>query len=329
MQEQKKMPRICLINLYIGKLPNYFQLWLNSCKYNPTIDFLLFTDDKTLYDYPTNVKVKYITFEEIKKYIQNKFEFTISLDAPYKFCDYKPAYGYIFSEYLTDYDFWGHCDIDLIFGNIRKFLNKIELNNYDKIFKCGHFTLYKNNEKMVNSFKEMIIDDKPMYLKVYSNRDSFFFEEREKKHDGLLNYWCNNDKYRVYTEDCCIADISFKYNNFILTKFKKKHIFKWVVAQEVCELKGIYLEKNKLFEMEYMYVHLQKRNMKCPKQKNAFYSTVLIIPNKFLYNYEIKNKKDFKKSIKFMTIYNKKYINIKSKNIYEKLIKRKKNKKNE
>ena len=323
MQKQKEIPKICLINVYIGKLPNYFQLWLDSCRYNPSIDFLLFTDDKTKYDYPENVKVKYISFQEIKTYIQNKFDFAISLDAPYKFCDYKPAYGYIFSEYLTDYEFWGHCDIDLIFGNVRKFLNRIDLTSYDKVFKCGHFTLYKNNIKMINSFKEMIVDNEPMYLKVYSSKDSFFFDEWGKNQDGLLNYWINNDKYRVYTDDSCIADISFKYNNFILTRLKRKHVFEWNTNQVDCELYGLYIENNKLLKKEYMYVHFQKRDMKYEKKENNK-KKIIIFPNGFLYNDGIKTKKDFKKYINIMTIYNKKYIEVKLKNIHKEIIKRKK-----
>lgn len=115
-----KESSICLVVLYFGKLPNYFELWLESCKYNETINFLLFTDDKTEYDYPDNVTVIYTSFENIKSQIQSKFDFKISLERPYKLCDYRPAYGYIFNEYLKEYDFWGHCDLDVIFRKSKK-----------------------------------------------------------------------------------------------------------------------------------------------------------------------------------------------------------------
>lgn len=90
---------------YFGKFNNYFQLFLNSCKFNKNYDWLFFTDDKTVYDYPDNVTVKYTSFEEIRSFIQSKFDFKISLNYPYKFCDLKPMYGYIFSEYIKEYDF--------------------------------------------------------------------------------------------------------------------------------------------------------------------------------------------------------------------------------
>ena len=134
-----KESSICLVVLYFGKLPNYFNLWLTSCKYNKTINFLLFIDDETKYDYPNNVKVIYTTFENIKNQIQSKFDFNISLKKPYKLCDYKPAYGYIFNEYLEKYDFWGHCDLDVIFGNLRKFLSEEILMQNDKIYRHRSF----------------------------------------------------------------------------------------------------------------------------------------------------------------------------------------------
>ena len=57
--------RILFIVPYFGRFHHYFQLWLQSCKYNATIDWLLLTDDETAYDYPVNVKVKYTTFKEV------------------------------------------------------------------------------------------------------------------------------------------------------------------------------------------------------------------------------------------------------------------------
>ena len=40
-----------LIIPYFGKFNNYFELWLKSCEYNTDFDWLIFTDDKTNYQY--------------------------------------------------------------------------------------------------------------------------------------------------------------------------------------------------------------------------------------------------------------------------------------
>ena len=124
---------ICLIIPYFGKFKNYFPLFLESCRYNPSIDWLVFTDIKEEYLWPDNVKKITMSFEQFAGLVQNNFEYNIALDRPYKLCDFKPAYGEILRDYLRRYDFWGHCDCDLIFGNIRKFITDEVLENHAKI----------------------------------------------------------------------------------------------------------------------------------------------------------------------------------------------------
>ena len=131
------MNKVVFIVPYFGKFPNYFQLVLNSMEFNKEFKWLIFTDNNENYNFPENVKIIKITFEEIKKQIQKNFDFKISLEKPYKFCDFKPTFGYIFQEYLKEYTHWGHCDIDVIFGDLSKFITKDILKKYEKIFMFG------------------------------------------------------------------------------------------------------------------------------------------------------------------------------------------------
>ena len=94
------MKRICLVIPYFGKLPNYFQLFLKSCSCNSDFNWIVFTDDVTEFQYPPNVRRVIISFEELRKIVKSKFDFETCLDRPYKLCDFKPAYGLIFEEYL-------------------------------------------------------------------------------------------------------------------------------------------------------------------------------------------------------------------------------------
>ncbi|KAL3892535.1 MAG: hypothetical protein SGPRY_015039, partial [Prymnesium sp.] len=41
--------------------------------------------------------------------------------------EYKPAFGSIFEQYITDYSHWGYCDLDMVIGNIPLFLEHREL----------------------------------------------------------------------------------------------------------------------------------------------------------------------------------------------------------
>lgn len=147
------MYSIAYVVPYFGKFPKGFQFWLLSCKCNPSIDWLIFTDDKTPYDYPENVKVTYWTFDQMKKKVQAIYDFPIFLERPYKLCDFKPAYGEIFADELKDYDFWGHCDIDLVWGNIRKFYTDEVLGQYEKVGFNGHSNLYKNTPEVCARYR--------------------------------------------------------------------------------------------------------------------------------------------------------------------------------
>ena len=65
--------------------------------------------------------------------------------------------------FVKKYDFWGYCDLDLIFGDIRKFVNEEVLNTYEKIYNRGHLTLFKNslNSFLLTSLFNIFIYDNP------------------------------------------------------------------------------------------------------------------------------------------------------------------------
>ena len=66
------MKKICYIVPYFGKLPKNMKLWLNSCKTNPTIDWLLYTDDKTVYDYAVD-KLNSLKGDELLEFKKSYF----------------------------------------------------------------------------------------------------------------------------------------------------------------------------------------------------------------------------------------------------------------
>lgn len=50
------MNKICLITPYFGKFNNYFELFLNSYRCNPTVNWLILSEDETQYSYPDDIK---------------------------------------------------------------------------------------------------------------------------------------------------------------------------------------------------------------------------------------------------------------------------------
>lgn len=73
------MKTIAFIIPYFGKSPNSFPIFWESCGINSDIDFFIFTDDETDYDYPSNVVRIKSTLQVIKERAQLLFDFPISL----------------------------------------------------------------------------------------------------------------------------------------------------------------------------------------------------------------------------------------------------------
>ena len=112
------LPSIRLVVPHFGPRPSYFPLVVRSMARNPDVHWLLFTDEPVP-DAPPNLDVRLGAFEGLAKRIQAHFDFEISLQRPYKLCDFRPAFGEIFAEELAGHDFWGHSDHDVIFGRLR------------------------------------------------------------------------------------------------------------------------------------------------------------------------------------------------------------------
>lgn len=180
------MGSIAIITCWYGPYPWYFPYFIHSCSYNPTIDFIIITCNKEkIPDKPDNVKIVYKTIEEIQNTASNKLGFFVNINHPYKFCDLKPAYGFLFTEIINAYDFWGQSDLDIIYGNIRTFITNEMLNEFDFIsvrhdYTTGCFALYRNCEKM-NTFFMRSKD----YKEVFSCSKHYCFDECNFAWDDL------------------------------------------------------------------------------------------------------------------------------------------------
>jgi len=149
--------RIALVLPYFGRWPVWLPAFLLSCKYNP-IDWLLFSDCGEPSHLPRNVHYIPMTLQDIKKLAEDQLKTAITLAFPYKLCELRPAYGRIFAQYLSGYDFWGHCDLDVIWGDISHWITPNLLEKYDILSArrhrmCGHFSLYRNVEAVNHLFE--------------------------------------------------------------------------------------------------------------------------------------------------------------------------------
>lgn len=323
------MKKIVFICPYFGAFPNYFNLTLKSIEYNKSIDWLIITDIKKEYNYPDNVKVINMTFTELRQKVQSCFDFDICLNKPFKMCDFRPAYGLIFKDYLDNYDFWGHCDFDCIYGDLRKFLPEDILEKNERIYCLGHLSLYKNNDKINNIFKNKL-DEETNYKNIFTKERPFSFDEMgiirimDKEKVNIYNKFVFADIYPWEKPLRCVesfVNVKEKTHNSYIDR-NKRQIFEF----DNGILRSMYLyDKNdeNIKKQEYMYIHLQRRFMKnLVIDNNKF----LIIPNRFI-DYENIDRKFILKNSKFWILY-KRYLKTrrswnKRKNILINMLKKK------
>lgn len=278
------MKKCVFILPYFGRFNNYFNLFLYSCKNNPTYNWMIFTDDRRKFKYPENVEVIYCSFDDFRRKIQDKFDFEIVLPNPYKLCDFKPTYGYVLKEYIENYEYWGFCDCDVIFGNLDKFLTNILKSDYDKIFSLGHLTIFKNTDDNNRMFMNEY-NGKKLYRNFLTTSDICWFDEDWKK-DNIHSIFLNNKK-RVYS-DCLAFNPSGKYIKFVQRIYdsNKRVFFDEEKTDSVCyyfngNIYRLRKENGTIISDEFLYVHLQHRKM-VNYISDSFCSNFLILPNEFI-----------------------------------------------
>lgn len=239
---------IAIIGCYFGSFPYYIDLWLKSCALNPTVDWIIFTDQE-LIGAPPNVRQIKMSFDELRKLFKDKLSLPIVLDRPYKICDFRPSFGIVLEEYLKDYDFWGHCDFDMIFGDIRKFITSDILETYEKLLWSGHLTLYRNTPEVNRRYQ--LPGHKIDYKTAFCNDKEYAFDE------GPINQIYQHHHIPVYHQ-IILADISNLYHRFRMNWVKNyfKQIFFWEKGQ----IFRAYQRNKQIFQEEYIYVHYQRRS---------------------------------------------------------------------
>lgn len=175
--------KCCFISTWLGEFPSWFSYFLKSCGTNSKFDFMIFTDQDINFKHPSNVIINKMTMEKFNVLLASKLKTEFKIDRPYKLCDFKAMYGHIYNDYLKGYHYWGFCDLDLVFGNIDKFVSSHIYNNCDVITfgvdtpdthyrVAGPCTLVKNTETLNASFFKV-----PEYKEVLTTQEYINFEE--------------------------------------------------------------------------------------------------------------------------------------------------------
>ncbi len=243
--------KIAVIVTWFGPLPVYFPAWLRSAEMNPDIDFYLFFDSEVK-TASKNIHVILTTLEAEIKRAESKLRVgKLSVGSPYKFCDLRPFFGVVYDSYISDYDFWAYCDIDLVFGNIRSFLTDEILEKYDRFYEWGHLSVFRNCPKMNHLFDlpgGVFTKEEALY-----RSEKVFYEE-----DFGINRICEKNGISWYkgTE---FAEFWVCYSELYLALGRQNfdhQVFYW-------ENGHVYRagvdENSAVVVTEYIYIHWQKR----------------------------------------------------------------------
>lgn len=284
-------PSIALAIPYFGKLPNYFRLWLSSCGSNPTIDWHLYTDNEINLSVPDNVKIHRTSFHRFRKRLQHGFDFPISLREPYKLCDFKPAYGELLADELSPYDHWGYCDLDTIWGDLRKVLTDDILINNDKVFTGGHLSVFRNVTSVNSLYRT---GESPWgldYKEVFRSDHSYAFDEWGPSRNGLnaifLHHAKNVSFGRMPYADVKVRHFALRTNRegftvdarAMETERRKRNIIYLYRSGRLVQY-AIERSSDQIVQQEEAYIHLQKRPMVI--EANLTESDFSILPpNKF------------------------------------------------
>lgn len=174
--------RIRFIIPYFGRWPFWMPFFVESCRYNPDIEWLLFTDCGELERMPANITLEPMSFAGYCAMVGERLGISFRPKSPYKLCDIKPALGYIHADRLQDVEFWGFSDIDLIYGNLRHYFTDERLARFDLLSTherrvSGHLCLIRNNERMRSVFMQV-----PGWQASFENPDHEAFDESDFSH---------------------------------------------------------------------------------------------------------------------------------------------------
>lgn len=206
MLERIQSNKICFVIIYFGEWPSYIKLFLNSCSYQKEIDFLFVSDNELPCKVSANIIQERLEMSEFNVIASDKTGLKINITRGYKLCDLKPAWCHILEDRLSDYEYVGYCDIDLVFGDISYFLKPVLAGNFDfftvtRTYCSGATTIFRNT-----SYMRMLYQKAKGWQYIFENENNFIFDEllsvrdsgyesytdvikKEEKENGLKVYW--------------------------------------------------------------------------------------------------------------------------------------------
>ena len=174
---------------FLGPLPSFLPLFLDSCRHLSLLDFLILTDHPPeVKSLPPNVKVVPFSLSELNERVQEQLGLSISFSNGFKLCDLRPMYGRLFADHIEGYEYWGYSDFDLIFApSFHHFLEEQLEQGFDTLnlhsqISHGPFRLHRNS-----SFMNDLYLQSRDWRHAVTTVDSLCFDECGNKYLGIAH----------------------------------------------------------------------------------------------------------------------------------------------
>ncbi|MGY3572150.1 DUF6625 family protein [Vibrio paucivorans] len=246
------MHQVALLIPYYGKLPNYFPFYLNSLAGNEQLQVIFITDIEMPSPLPNNFQVLAMSQQALINKIEQTLSIQTNITKPGKLCDFRPAFGDIFSDELRGYSHWATGDIDVIYGDVFHQLPN-DWAQFDTIsmlphWMSGSLSIFKNIAKVNELYKKSVA-----WREILESSKHFAFDECH----GL---------YKQLRSGANIFDLDQKHSLTYLVK----------AAHEQGEINAYFSErviKEKIFDGERVHVS-QKRISQQDGREFAYYHLI-------------------------------------------------------
>jgi hypothetical protein len=277
---------------YFGALPPYLSCVLRSCAENADVDWLVFSDAPPPVLLPRNVRWQTATLDGLGRKFSEKLGYSVNLPHPRLLCHFKAAYGFLFEDQLAKYDFWGHCDLDVIFGDLRAFLREDILKFYPKILCRGHLCLYRNSPEVNRYFRleaPGVITARQAFTS--GKAVDLTFDEWRGVY-AILRYHGIPQFHDEFIVDV-VTPTRWKITRFEATAIHNypEQVFYWYRGKVY---HAHYNCDRGIVDDDYAYIHFQKRGLPAPDFDPFAVNGFLITPDGFFpYNREFLSDADF------------------------------------
>jgi hypothetical protein len=273
--------KIVVIIAYYGDWPkDYLVLFLKGLENNPMVDYLFITDNELPTSFGNQVKKIHLSFEELKKNINEKLDFNVNLKTVRKLCDIKPLYGYLFEEYIVEYDYWAYGDIDILLGDLNgklpELLREYDVLTFHPYWISGPFTIFKNNDYCnqlflkSKSIKDVLTNEKYIGFDECGNK----YKHLEQGLDILSYKQCDDISHDI---ECMTFVISNEASISKLNFYQQSKIKEFILIKESINYNNgkLFFDNKEIFIYHFI-TEKQYYRFKFPKWKNIPSEFVII-----------------------------------------------------